>query len=105
MNVPLHESTSIQDGRTGLQLVDQDALVLRVINRHDHKVHTTSSESGFKYRNEVFRGTDASSIRSIGPGVLDEVRVFKGETKISETFRLLFPADHAVSVIFEDEDD
>src|SRR6516225_3690431 len=105
MNVPLHEATSIRDRRTGRQPVDQDALVLGIVNGHDDKLHSALSKCSFEDCSEVFGGLDSSSIRSIGPGVLDEVRVFKGETEISEALRLLFPADHAIPSIFEDKDD
>src|SRR3954447_13453407 len=103
MNNPFATATLIERGWAGFQFNDQNTLILGVIDGHDDEVNPSLSESGFEDRNEVFRGPNSSSIRPVSLGVLEKVGVLECETKVGESFRLLLPADHAITMVFEDE--
>jgi hypothetical protein len=68
-------------------------------------MHAAALERRFKHWRQILRRFDARSLGSIGFSVLDEVRIAEGQAPVGEIIDGLFPADHAVAVVVEDQDD
>lgn len=78
-------------GQPLLQLVDQDALVFRIVDRHDHQMDAATGEGCLKRRQEVFDCLHPCAFCAIGFGVGHEVRVTEGHAEVGEAVDRLFP--------------
>jgi hypothetical protein len=68
-------------------------------------MHTAAFERRFEHWRQIVRRLDARSPGAIGFGVFDEVGIAEGQAPVGEIIDGLFPADHAVAVVVEDQDD
>ena len=93
-----------QRGRSvGAQFLDQDALILRIVDRRRHQMHAAARERGFERGREPVGALHAAALRAIRLCVADEVRVAEGHAEIREPVHRLLPADHAVGAVLDDE--
>src|ERR1700738_3481059 len=68
-------------------------------------MHAALSKGRFENRNQVFRSAYSSSMGPVSLGVFDKVGVSETEPEICKSIRPLFPANHPVPLILDDEND
>src|SRR6476620_12212302 len=88
-----------------LKLVNEDPLVFRVVDWHDHDVHAALPERRFQDGREVADGLDPSSAGSVSLCVVHEVGIAERHAKVGEVVDRLLPADHSVGVVLQDQHD
>src|SRR4051812_29237750 len=88
-----------------VQLVDQHAHVLAVVDGHHDEMHAAFAEGGFQHGRQ-FRGlADARALGAVGLRIGDEIGVAELEAEVRKVVDFLFPADHAVSAILQHQHD
>src|ERR1700752_2322803 len=85
----------------GAKLVDQNALVFRVIDRHDDEMDAASLKGRFKSRDQLARLGYPQSLRAVTLSISNEIRVTEGQAKIREIVDGLFPTDHPVGGVLQ----
>src|SRR5690349_24553089 len=81
------------------QLVDEDAHILRVIDRRGDEMNAATFECMLKRRREIVRTLHTASLDAVGRCISDEVRITEAHAEIGIAVDGLFPADHAIGVV------
>src|SRR3546814_14240244 len=89
--------------RQPLDIIIQNLVILRIVDRAVDQMYSRSIARVSEKFLQMRRALDAVAMRAIGFGIFDEIGVAIGQPPILEAHIRLFPADHAIAVVVEDQ--
>jgi hypothetical protein len=85
------------------QFIDEDPRVLAVVYGDRDQLHAALLKSPLERRHQPLGGLDPGAARVMSARERDEIRISECHAEVGKAVGVLFPADHALSIVLQDQ--